>query len=210
MGITTKRDARFGSPALVLALLVALSFSVAAEPLKIPSHGFGPAMGWKTGDLAGFDVAGPSLELRYVKVLATYPILAFGVEGDYSRLDVDSAGLRGADAFGYGLLAATMIPFDLFGIGPADAPRGAGLPLYAGYNPIERIDFIDGDVATVNGQSLRFGVQLPTPWAILQLEYTTFFFGNDEALPPALGGGDPDLNTFQIGLQFPIVLGFHD
>ena len=198
-----------GTAGLMLSMLIVVSVAYGAEPPKIPSHGFGPAMGWKTGDLAGFDVSGPSLELRYMKVFPSYPILALGVEGDYSRLDVEAAGLRGADAYGYGVVAATMVPFDLFGIGPADLPRGAGLPLYVGYNPLERIDFIDAGAATLSGQSLRFGLQLPTPWAILQLEYTTFFFGDDQRLPAALGGGEADFNTFQIGLQFPIPLGFH-
>lgn len=195
---------------IVMSLFLVLSKPATAEPQKLPKLGFGAAMGWEDGDLGGLNASGPALQLRLMQVWATYPVLAIGVEGEYGRLNLDAESQVGADSYGVGLVVATMIPLDLFGIEVADAPRGFGFPVYFGYNPVERLSFIEDGLGNIDGQSIRFGFQLPTPWFNGQVEYSTSFFGDSEKLPASLGGGDAERDSFAFTIQFPVVLSWHD
>lgn len=184
--------------------------TTAQEKNKLPIGGIGLGVGFESTDLNGKTASGPVLHGRIVGQTRTYPILFGGIDVRTAFLSYE---ISGSDPDGQSIQAGPfvglMIPFDLM-MKNSNLPRGVGIPIYVGYNLIDDVDF-DGKGNQLDGQSLKFGLQLPLPLKLpggtflsLAGEYTTYFFDDDEITP--FVNKDPDRSGWNVVLQIGIPL----
>ena len=185
--------------------------SAEAEPerQKLPFIGVGPAMGWELGDLDGLSFEGPAMELRFAALFPTYPIIAIALDAKFSRVQIDLGDIdQTADRITAGPTVGLMIPFDLFGIDLAGAPRGAGLPVFVGLVGLDRLA-LAGEGGSFRGLGVKAGLQLPLGKLVLQLEYARTQFGDIDN--SELNVDDSvSADTFGVKLQIPVVFVEHD
>ena len=192
-------------------ILAMFPFTAFAQYEGLPKLSLGLSAGYETGNINDQDINGLYLQARLGGVFKTYPIFFVGLDVKYSfpTLDTPGGSLDGNN-FAIGPMAGFMIPFDLF-LNMEGQPRGAGMPIYVGYNIIDRLDFNGVDDA-IDAQSLKIGVQLPLPfdnlpvYIALQGEYVTYFFDDDDRIPDFLSGSKLDRTNWHFMLQVAVPL----
>lgn len=196
-----------------LLFMTLIAFHTMAQVKKeLPIGGIGLGFGYESTELNGKTMSGPVLHGRAVGQTRTYPIFFGGIDVRTAFL---SYGIAGSDPDGQSIQAGPfvglMIPFDLM-MKNSNLPRGVGIPIYVGYNLVDDVNF-DGKGNRLEGQSLKFGLQLPLPLKLpggtflsLSGEYTTYFFDDDERTP--FVGNDPDRSGWNVVLQLGIPLIF--
>lgn len=198
---------------LITVLILLATSSVFAADLRLPTFVVGTSPGYETGSFEGKDADGLALQVRLGYLVNTYPAFGFAIDTKYAKLNIsDTAnGDLAADAVSIGALFAFIVPFEPFGVPvPDGAFRGAGIPLYVGFNPYERVSFANG--GSFDGNSFRVGVLLPTPWFNIQIEKNWYTYddrsGNQPGFIPA--SGDIDRDSISFSIQFPIAFGHYE
>jgi hypothetical protein len=179
-----------------------------AQSEKLPFVGLAPALGWEDGEISDYEASGPAMQMRLAMLFKTYPLTAVAADARYSRLNLemdDSTTITG-DRVAYGPTLAGMIPLDIFGINLTGAPKGAGLPIYVGYNFVDKIRFTNG-AGKLSGKGFKAGFQLPSPWVVFQVEYSKSIYDLE-----GVNFSEEDTfesETLMFLLQIPVALSHH-